>query len=161
MATSDSPRPSPLERLEAVQEISRIFAARLRCMDTRDWDSYGSFHTEDVVSDSWAGRPGVVGRTDLTEAIRNTLDGAVRVTSVHHGHTPEIEVLSATTARGTWAMEDHLWWTNGDHEEHLHGYGHYHEEYRKVDDRWLISYRTLIRLREDSTPDFYSYRKVR
>lgn len=43
MATSDSPRPSPLERLEAVQEISRIFAARLRCMDTRDWDSYGSF----------------------------------------------------------------------------------------------------------------------
>ncbi len=48
-------------------------------------------------------------------------------------------------------MEDELWWTNGDVEEHLHGYGHYHEEYRKVEGKWLISYRTLTRLRETAT----------
>ncbi len=49
-------------------------------------------------------------------------------------------------------MEDHLWWVNGDQEEHLHGYGHYHEEYRKENGRWLISRRALTRLRVDTTP---------
>lgn len=57
-----------------------------------------------------------------------------------------------------WAMEDMLWWTNGPVEEHLHGYGHYHEEYRKVDGVWLIAYRNLTRLRVDHTPAFFDYR---
>jgi hypothetical protein len=34
-------------------------------------------------------------------------------------------------------MEDSLWWQNGDVEEHLHGYGHYHETFRKEGERWL------------------------
>ncbi len=162
---------SAAEQLLAVEEIKRTFAGRLRCMDTKDWDSYASFHTDDVVSDSWrsqgAAQPSRAVRTDapvtggaaLTAAIRATLDGAVPVTSVHHGHTPEIELTSDTTARGVWAMEDRLWWTrpgaDGDTEEWLHGYGHYHEEYRCVDGRWLISYRALSRLRVDATPGFY------
>ncbi|WP_373863621.1 nuclear transport factor 2 family protein [Nocardia vermiculata] len=79
-------------------------------------------------------------------------------TSAHHGHTPEITLTSNTTATGIWAMEDQLWWTNGDVEEHLHGYGHYHEKYRKVDGKWLISYRNLTRLRVTQTPNFFGYR---
>ena len=46
------------------------------------------------------------------------------VETVHHGHTPEIELMSPTTARGTWAMEDRLRWANG---TEMHGFGHYHE----------------------------------
>jgi hypothetical protein len=99
----------------------------------------------------------VVGAERLAATIRALLDGPVPITTVHHGHTPEIELTSDTTARGVWAMEDRLWWTNGDHEEHLHGYGHYHEEYRNVAGRWLISARTLTRLRVDVTPGFHSY----
>lgn len=156
------------EQLLAIEAIKNVFAGRLRCMDTKDWDHYGDYHTEDVVSDSWRGLPGenrpvtgnehvVVGRDRLAAAIRSLLDGSVSITSVHHGHTPQIELTSDTTAQGVWAMEDHLWWTNRDHEEHLHGYGHYHEEYRCVDRRWLISKRTLTRLRVDTTADFYSH----
>nr|MBM4733853.1 hypothetical protein [Prescottella equi] len=63
--------------------------------------------------------------------------------TVHHGHTPEIVFTSDTTTEGIWAMEDELWWTNGDREEHLHGYGHYRERYRKVNDQWPISYRRM------------------
>ncbi len=154
---------SPSEQLLAIEEIKRLFAARLRCLDTRDWDSYGSFHTEDVVSDSWrdgpAGASGepVVGRDRLAAAIRHAMDGPVRLTTVHHGHTPEIELTSDTTAHGVWAMEDQLWWTEGGREHHLHGYGHYFEEYRATEGRWLISRRTLTRLRVDATPGFFSY----
>lgn len=166
---------SPVEQLLALEEIKTVFAGRLRCMDTKDWERYASFHTEDVVSDSWNSRgaaqpaagseyaadrersngAAVVGTTALTEAIRSTLDGRVPVTSVHHGHTPEIELATETTACGVWAMEDRLWFARGEVTEWLHGYGHYHEEYRKVDGRWLISYRRLERLRVDSSPGFY------
>ncbi|QDQ96336.1 nuclear transport factor 2 family protein [Tomitella fengzijianii] len=171
---------SPAEQLLAVEEIKRTFAGRLRCMDTKDWESYATFHTDDVVSDSWrsqgAAQPSsrsdsastgdaapVTGGAALTAAIRATLDGDRPVTSVHHGHTPEIELTSDTTARGVWAMEDLLRWTRtgGDAgadentDEWLHGYGHYHEEYRKVGGRWLISYRALTRLRVDTSPGFY------
>lgn len=169
---------SSAEQLLAIEEIKRTFAGRLRCMDTKDWDSYAAFHTDDVVSDSWrsqgAAQPSGGGKADapvtggaaLTAAIRATLDGERPVTSVHHGHTPEIELTSDTTARGVWAMEDRLWWrrdggAGGSDDEHsgteewLHGYGHYHEEYRKVGGRWLISYRALTRLRVDASPGFY------
>ncbi|PTR24925.1 SnoaL-like protein [Rhodococcus sp. OK519] len=149
---------SPAEQLLAVEEIKQVFARRLRIMDTKQWDLYGSVHTEDVVSESWGAGNRVTGRDLLADAIRNTLDGKVFVTSVHHGHQPEITLTSDTTATGIWAMEDELWWTNGDAEEHLHGYGHYHEEYRKVEGTWLISYRKLTRLRETASPDFYDYR---
>ncbi|MFE3290024.1 nuclear transport factor 2 family protein [Rhodococcus sp. NPDC059234] len=157
------------EQLLAIEEIKRTFAARLRCMDTKRWEVYPTLHTDDVVSETWGGLPDdkqpqsegssnrVVGKENLTRAISTLLGGDTVVTTVHHGHTPEIELTSDTTARGIWAMEDKLWWTNGDHEEHLHGYGHYHEEYRKVNGRWLISYRKLTRLREDVTAGFFDY----
>ena len=165
---------TPAEQLLALEAIKKVFAGRLRCMDTKDWDRYASFHTDDVVSDSWnspgAARPAggigtdagvtgggpVVGGAALTEAIRSTLDGDIPVTSVHHGHTPEITLTSETTATGVWAMEDRLWFTKGSDSEYLHGYGFYHEEYRQVDGCWLISYRRLERLRVDASPGFYA-----
>ncbi|MGX6508804.1 nuclear transport factor 2 family protein [Rhodococcus sp. SJ-2] len=159
------------EQAMAIEEIKRVFAARLRVMDNKQWELYPTLHTEDVVSETFrleggdhshlppAERPGaVVGREPLKNMIQQFLDGGVTVTSAHHGHNPEITLTSDTTATGIWAMEDVLWWTNGDVEEHLHGWGHYHEEYRRVDGRWLISYRNLTRLRVDHTPSFYSYR---
>lgn len=160
---------SPAEQLLAIEEIKRVFALRLRCMDEKRWEVYPTLHTADVVSETWGGLPGdkqpqtgdtsnrVVGAEKLATAIRTMLGGPTVVTTVHHGHAPEIELTSDTTARGVWAMEDKLWWTNGDHEEHLHGYGHYHEEYRFEDGRWLISYRRLSRLREDVTPGFFDF----
>ncbi|WP_106400493.1 nuclear transport factor 2 family protein [Actinocorallia populi] len=162
---------SAVERLLAIEEIKGVFAERLRCMDAKEWEVYPALHTDDVVSETFGRLPSedrpptpgerrrVIGKEELTATIRGLLDGPVPLTTVHHGHTPVIELTSDTTARGVWAMEDHLWWTNGDREEHLHGYGHYHEEYRKVEGRWLIGYRNLSRLREDRTPGFYDFLK--
>ena len=68
--------------------------------------------------------------------------------TVHHGHMPEIEVTSPTTATGVWAMEDRLRWPDG---SELLGFGHYHEAYEKVDGSWRIKSSTLTRLRMDFT----------
>lgn len=157
------------EQALAIEAIKRVFAARLRALDEKRWDIYPTLHTDDVVSETWAGLPAdkqprtggtsnrVVGREALTAAIRGMLGNSTYVTTVHHGHTPEIVLTSDTTATGIWAMEDELWWNDGETEQHLHGYGHYHEEYRKVGDEWLISYRKLTRLRETHTPRFFDY----
>ncbi|MDV7999716.1 nuclear transport factor 2 family protein [Rhodococcus sp. IEGM 1408] len=144
---------------EDLDAIRAVFARRLYVMDTKQWDSYGPCHTEDMVSESWAASGGaaeVRGREQLTAAIRATLDGRVPVTSVHHGHTPLLEltgphpVTGEPTATGIWAMEDRLWWAADGRERWLHGWGHYHERYRRVDGEWLISYRRLERIRVDT-----------
>lgn len=163
----------PIDAVLALEEIKAVFAKRLRVMDAKQWDQYPTCHTDDVVSETYGGLPRefqpqtdgasnrVVGPEAVTQAISGFLDGPVSITSVHHGHTPEIELTSAVTARGVWAMEDHLWWHDGEREQSLHGYGHYHEEYRCVDGNWLISYRSLSRLRVDATDGFYGFLSTR
>ena len=77
------------------------------------------------------------------EAAR-VIAGAVRdVVSVHHGHDPQITLTGPDSARGRWSMYDRLEYGP----EVMHGYGHYHEEYRLHDGRWRIASLRLTRLR--------------
>ena len=86
------------------------------------------------------------GNREITAFVRVSIDA---VTTVHHGHTSEIDVTSPTNAAGIWAMEDHLWWPEGSPITTMHGYGHYHETYEKQEGRWRITSTTLTRLRTD------------
>jgi len=153
------------EKLLAIEEIKRLMARRIRSMDTKDWVEYDTCHAPDATLESFGTLPqehrpqGSVarGKAQILDMIRKVVDGKVKLTTVHHAHTPEITLISPTTAKGVWAMEDLLWWRNGDREEHLHGWGHYHETYVKIGGNWFIQSRVLTRLRVDSTPDFQSY----
>jgi len=93
--------------------------------------------------------PFLRGRTEIATFVRNAIDA---VTTVHHGHMPEIDVVSPTRATGVWAMEDMLRWPEGAPIRSLHGYGHYHETYVKLDAGWRIKTLRLDRLRVDFTP---------
>jgi hypothetical protein len=71
---------------------------------------------------------------------------------------PVIEILGESSARGRWSMFDdlrlpagHPW--SGEQPIRRLGYGHYHEEYRREDGRWKISFMQLSRIREWSIPD--------
>jgi hypothetical protein len=85
----------------------------------------------------------IAGADDFMAFLSQTLADVV---TVHHCHTPEIDLTSATTASGIWAMEDMLRWPN---DMELHGYGHYLEDYGKVDGQWRITRLVLTRLRRD------------
>lgn len=158
---------SDLQRLLDIEEIKVLFARRVRYLDQKQWDKYGSCHTEDAWSESYGDLPPdlqprdggtsnrVVGPAALAETIRRFCDEPVPMITCHQVHQPEIEFQSATEATGIWPMEDILWWRNGDRDESLHGYGHYNERYRKEDGRWLIAYRRLDRLRVETTPGFW------
>lgn len=136
-----------LERLLAIEEIKGLTARRLRAMDEKRWDDYEALHAPDHVSDSYGNAP-AVGAKANADKLAQVLNG---ITSVHHAHAPEIDFTSDTDATGVWPMEDMLFWTQGEDAHWLHGYGHYHERYRKDADGWRFVYRRLTRLRVDTS----------
>jgi hypothetical protein len=138
-----------IERLVAAEEIKQLKAHYFRYMDTKQWSGWAEVFTADAVmdvSEEQVDQNIIKGRDKIIPFVSKVLEGVV---TVHHGHMPEIEVTSPTTARGIWSMEDKLRWPNG--KTTLHGYGHYHETYEKVDGRWRIKTLKLTRLRIDRT----------
>ena len=134
---------------EAVEAIKNLKARYYRCMDTKQWDGWNEVFALDATMDTREEAPGleiVVGRENIVAFVSTALEG---VTTCHHGHMPEIELTGPTTATGIWALQDLIIWPNG---TRLLGYGHYHENYRLVGDRWCIASSTLTRLHMDLNP---------
>lgn len=140
-----------LERLTIIDAIQQLKARYFRTLDCKDWSGYEAVFTPDLVADMRDAN----GQRDEAQLIH----GAARfvadlapmlqdVVTVHHGHTPEIDVLSENEATGIWAMEDKLW-PGPDSPlpfRYMHGYGHYHERYRFREGVWRISEIRLTRL---------------
>lgn len=143
------------EKLLAVLEIQALKARYFRTMDAKDWAGLESVFAPDVTADfrdsALEHNPALLieGAAKYVAGLAPILE---HVNTVHHGHMPEIEILSATTARGVWAMEDKLWVKDGADLPYrwLHGYGHYHETYTKLDGEWKIQTIRLTRLRVDA-----------
>ena len=145
-----------LERLDAIESIRQLKARYYRCLDTKDWAGLETVFAPDVYADmreaveDYDPAATITGAHSFAQSIKNAVEG---LDTVHHGHTPEIEITSPTAARGIWAMEDKLWKQKNSTStlpfDFLHGYGHYHETYEKVSGHWLIKTTKLTRLRVD------------
>lgn len=140
---------TPVEYLTAVHEIEQLKARYFYGYDHKDW----AFWRDEV----WAPD----GRLEVPEMGKNigprdamiawVIERSMKQVSVHHGHTPIIEITSPTTATGIWAMEDRLY-RHRDHPDYedaarILGFGHYHERYVKLDVGWRILSTRLTRLR--------------
>src|SRR5579862_8048549 len=124
--------------------LERLKAAYCRTLDLKDWDGLRDLLTDDFVSDTTsAGGTVIEGADAFVAFVRKTLAKAV---SVHQVQQPEIDLISPTTAAGTWAMRDVVRFRPG---FTLHGFGHYIETYENVQGKWLIKTSTLTRLREE------------
>jgi hypothetical protein len=141
------------ERILAIEEIKQVKARYFRCMDTKDWVGFGAVFAPDATVDytppggnsaDWS----TSGAAKIVAFVRKVVEPAI---TVHHGHMPEVELTSDTTARATFAMEDRIWWPEGSRRKTLHGWGHYHETYEKIDGKWVIKTLKLTRLRVDET----------
>ncbi|HEY4545124.1 MAG TPA: nuclear transport factor 2 family protein [Pedomonas sp.] len=143
------------EKLLAVLEIQALKARYFRCMDSKDWAGLEAVFAPDVETDfrdsTMEHNPALLIR-GAAPYVANLAPMLEHVTTVHHGHMPEIEILSPTSARGVWAMEDKLWVKEGAPLPFrwLHGYGHYHETYTKLNGDWRIQTIRLTRLRVDA-----------
>jgi uncharacterized protein (TIGR02246 family) len=132
--------------MDNIEEIKKLKARYFRTMDTKDWTGMREVFTDDVVIDTTGSGGDVIsGADEFLAFLQPMLQEAI---TVHHGHMPEIEITSASTATGIWALQDTIVWPDG---TRLEGYGHYHELYELVADRWKIKRSTLTRLHIDLT----------
>lgn len=152
---------SELERLSAIEAIKQLKAAYFTAVDSKDVAACAALFTDDAAIDirgaitPTEGRmPGVVLEAHEKNALITGGRGyaeflgtaGASFDSVHRGGTPEIEILSESTARGVWPMEDHLWFAKGTC-AHLHGFGHYLERYEKIGGAWKIASMKITRQR--------------
>ena len=97
------------DRLIAIEEIKALKARYFRCMDTKDWDAFRRrVFAADAVVDVSGEMRADAGRRHRPRPrrdrdVRPKRDR--RVTTVHHGHMPEIDVVLADArppASGRW-----------------------------------------------------------
>jgi hypothetical protein len=130
--------------LSQIESIKQLKARYCRYLDTKDWQAWRSLFVDDFLSDTaQAGGKVIVGADNFVAFTRKNLGNRA---TVHQVHAPEIELTSVTTARGVWALEDVVRLAPG---VNLRGYGHYHEDYEKIDGQWRFTSSKLTRLRED------------
>lgn len=127
-----------------LEHIKNLKAAYFRYLDGKDWTAFRSVFTDDFISDTRAsGGKLIRGADSFIGFVQSTLRSNP---TVHHGHMPEIEILSDDSAKGIWAMEDLVRLVPF---VDMRGYGHYHEQYQKKNGCWKISYSKLTRIRLD------------
>ena len=139
-----------IDRLLAIEEIKALKGKYFYFFDHKQWARWKSevfapdarFFVPELREEPFEG---------LDDIIAWTIASAADQISVHHGHTPIIEITSASTATGIWAMEDRLYRTREhplhDGSSYLHGFGHYHETYVRLAAGWRIQSTRLTRLR--------------
>jgi uncharacterized protein (TIGR02246 family) len=132
------------ERLADLEAIRRLKARYFLRLDRKDWDAYRDLFTDDLKAEGTKSTG--QGRDDFVAGVAAVLAGR---TTVHQGHMPEIRFLDEDRARGIWALYDYVEADGGPEREGFEGYGHYEEEYRRVDGDWKIAHLRLTRLRRD------------
>lgn len=120
-----------IQVLEDIEAIKRLKARYWNSVDAQQWEKLAECLAADFIFDSPH-----FGRMEGREYVVKVLKRAMKnVTTIHQGHNPEIDILSATAARGRWALNDRV---EGPDKSILTGWGHYEEEYVKEEDGWKI-----------------------
>lgn len=138
-----------LHQLNSIEEIKQLKARYLRFGDTQQWDQWRGCFTEDV-SAVFQGTPragpndvdhykvhGIDNLVDTTASVMTTIKSA------HQCCMSEIAITGEDTATGIWAVHDYLILPQCV----FRGWGHYHEKYRKVEEKWKICSIELTRIR--------------
>jgi hypothetical protein len=161
-----------VDRLLAIEGIKLCKAKYAYCVDTKDWDGFGSVFTDDAVFDEtghltarhhktgeWI-RTGNEFSLELIQSVENEIAWPVigakniadnarlmadNVILVHKLFNPTIEILTESTAKAIWPFEDEVYFPDGQPIRYVNGMGHYHETYEKIGDNWLIKTLRLTR----------------
>ena len=145
-----------LQELIDIEAIKQLKARYMRGVDTKDWELLASTFAPDARSVYSGGKYSFEGRDAIMGFLSESL-GRRDIATLHHAHTPEIEITSETTARGTWYLEDFVI-NEAQGTEHmpggtqLHGTGIYSDEYVKIDGEWKIALTGYERIFEDHQP---------
>lgn len=151
-----------IERLSTVEDLRRLMARYVRYADHQRWQDLAGLFTPEGTYTPHKPDGSVWLRMSGREQIAAMIGSSAGPGDVlvHHLFSDEIDVDSATTAHGTWAMEDLITRSETGPDADLpaqfafkamHGFGHYHGRFTEVDGTWYIAELTQTRLRLDFT----------
>ena len=123
------------EDLVEIEAIKRLKYKYLRCLDQKRWDELATCFTGDARASYGGGAHRLEGSSSIVAWLRQVM-GAETFLSSHRVHHPEIDLLTATTGAGTWALEDTVVLT--DVEVTVRGAAFYTDEYVKRDGTWVL-----------------------
>jgi hypothetical protein len=121
--------------LEEIEAIKRLKYKYLRCLDQKLWKEIEDCFTEDATAAYGDGKYSFSSRAKIIEFLAGALGPKSMITS-HRVHHPEIDLTSASTATGIWALEDTVIETNA--EITIRGAAYYSDEYVKIGGAWKI-----------------------
>lgn len=122
--------------LTEIEAIKRLKYKYFRCVDCKLWDELAECFTEDAKTSYSGGKYTFEGRDTIMGFLKKGLHE--NLISMHHGHHPEIDITSDTTATGIWALQDYVIDTKRN--TSLFGAAFYHDEYVKVNGEWKIKF---------------------
>ena len=137
--------PDDLVELEAIKRLKYRY---IRTLDQKRWDELGECLLPDATAAYGGGKYSFDGREQILQFLGDSLGPAM--ITMHQVHQPELELTSATTATGTWALEDRVIMV--DHKITLRGAAYYTDRYVKVDGDWKIAHTGYERLFEEMEP---------
>lgn len=142
-----------LDRLVAIEAIKALKARYFRYVDTQFWNDFRKIFADDATLFFPENNPDPVTIDNFMPGVAAALKGGI---SIHHGHMPEIEIMTLDTARAIWPMDDHLFFPPDvpgiANASEIRGAGHYHETYVRQNGNWLIKTLKLTRLRLQVIP---------
>lgn len=141
---------TPVDRLQAIEEIRQLRARYWLGIDTRDAAMLrGVFSTDAVIP-----AHGDIKQTRIADDfVAVVIRGFSNSKTLHHGGPGVITFQDDDNATGVWAMEDYIWNTAPSAAlpfMKLHGWGHYHDNYRRTPEGWRIQSFILERLRVET-----------
>ena len=155
--------PEPVRRLLDLEEIKNLKARYFRLLDAKDWSAwidvfaadlefiYADPTIQNVPPDAEILADGTarVGREQLVAFVSEAMRS---VTTVHHGHMPEIALTGQDAARGHWRLTNYCEFQNADGSyAWMRGYGHYDDVYARGAEGWRIKKSVFFRRDMDVT----------
>lgn len=124
-----------IKRLEDIEEIRYLQAKYQRCLDSRDFDGLAECFADDAISSYGDGKMSYKGKDEIIKFLADVM--SIKMPSTHLIHGGEIDWIDPNNAKAKWYLEDHL--VHQTYLVKLHGAAIYHIEYKKINDKWLIS----------------------
>jgi hypothetical protein len=124
--------------LEDIEAIKRLKYRYWRDLDLKQWDDLANCFVEAATVSYGGGKYAFTGVEAIMRFLRESLGRETGAVTIHHGHHPEIDLTSATTARGTWALYNYMY--NEQQNRGIRIGAYYQDDYVKRGIEWKFQH---------------------
>ncbi|MFT5574814.1 MAG: bile-acid 7alpha-dehydratase [Bermanella sp.] len=128
-----------VQRLNDIEAIKTLKYRYVKAMTYSDWDALKATLVEDVETSYSDGKYTFKSREEVLKLLRSSHSDAMHnIIAYWHVTMPVIDIISATTATGSWGMY-HRYIDRGERDVEEEQFAFYEDEYLRTNEGWKIS----------------------